>query len=766
MMQTKVAAKQSKIIVAQETLFSRKLYADTLRGLRFTGLLLTLASVLITLAQLLPHLGRDAFGLNPNVFGNVPTVFALLSPAVLMMQTFFFLYRRNGSDLYHGLPYTRRCLGLSLTAASLTWSCAAVTLPLAACAVLIPFSPSPFPMAILGWMLVHHLTVVLLITGCALIGASLSGTPLTGVLITGMALFLPRWTITVYRYFLVNVSGMMSYTDTGWLLSPGLHLPTADLVLLTRQRELPRFLGMTYTQFFHNAPGILCTLALSAAALAIGLRCFIRRRSELAGQAVARSWAYSVLHATVAFASLLGAICVVYQGYRRFQGNWMANPRLTWAAAVVVCFALYLVFVWFRTKSWRSVLQAAPFIALAAACGFAVCWGGTTAGLQTRTGLPAAAEIASVRFPSDAGDRDVFFGWENGLNLLAGQVSDVRYDAPELREFASTAISNRAAMLEEHAARKSEYLESGKPVSIEVTLADGGTLRRTVDLPEEQVVRLQQLLLASPDFMGALRQTPESPRLMMGSIEVASLPEGSDTDAMWQAFRTELNVQSDVDFVRHTDLEGYLSSTIKRESYYDNDRLRYKANLRAYAWRGMDLCNTTYYVGPKTPATLDACVREINRLWGADYQEARKAAEAVGFQRDIVSYSMEFTYVAQVNGRAQLQSAFLSPLPSWEEAYRDTYIEEAPDRETYEAFRVDEEKQLRDILCRSALAVDGEEPLVAAFIHVKVRRDDGVNETYRGSVYLKVSDADFTLLQELLQRRLQNEEIYPKGSNG
>jgi len=760
MRQTKEAMPPAR--KAAPRLISRSLYADTLRRLRLTGLLLLLACTLSTLSGLLPSLftAREAYypmSLNPELFGNTLVIFALLSPALLMMQTFFFLYRRNGSDLYHSLPYSRRCMCLTLTAASFTWSCAVVAFPIALCALFIPFSPLPFPMALLGWMFIHHLATILLVTGCALIGASLSGTPLSGVIIAGMVLFLPRWGMTVCRYILANSSGMVSYNDINRLLSPAMHLPAADLVLLVRDSmNLYRFFGMTYAQFFQNIPGILYTLLLGAATLGIGRACFVRRRSEWAGQALGQSRWHYALHASVAVTALLWGSYFLYRGYKQYRGNWLADPQL-WigsAAVIIVCLALYLAYLWLRTKTWRAAVHAAPFMAFAVILGAALCWGATAAGLQTRHSLPGAAEIMSIRFPCEPGDQNMFFSFHNNQNLLVSQVSPLRYDNAEMRQLAADAISEHSSALDAYAAGEINYLPSGRAVSMEMELAGGGSLRRTVNLPEGRAEQLSRLLFDSPEFMSALRRAPASPYLTMDAKWTFLLPDDSHTAAIWSAFQSELSELSDLDFMRRCSMRYYLPNALND----DFVRLGTHANVTAYSWHGLDLYEAAFNVGSETPLTLDACVREGNSRMGAGFERALEAAQAMNFDRSRVHINMDFIYTIPIEGSMQRRLAALHLLPDWQARYGDAYgyVEQA-DSETYEAFRAEMAEKMQAVLLRASVAQDGGEPLVWASISVENQAPP--YHSVIGNAYIRVSEDDFTALTELAWR-MEQERYY------
>ncbi len=751
--------------------FSRGLYFDTLRRLRVAGLLLTLLCFASVLTQLIPELSttvRNRWNVQlPLDFAMVLVCFSMLAPVVLMLQTFAFLFRRSGSDFYHGQPYMRQCLGCTLFAAAMTWSVAMLGLSLLACAVLIPLSPFLFPLPLLGWMLAYNLVLMLLIAGCMLIGISWAGKPLEAALIAGLALCLPRAGMAVFRYIMVNASGMMVYNDAHPFFSLAMHLPSASAVLFYRGYDVARLLGKTIPQLFSYAPGIAYSLLLALLAIAWGLRCFARRKSELAGHPLARPIQRHLLHAGVALAGLLWCGYLLHEviGYHR---GWMAWARGGWTlTALGVFLLLYLVFQRMRSKSWRTLSTAAPCMLLAIAIAFAVCGGAVLVGRNTYADLPKVSEIAWVCFPAQPGDATVM-GWELEQRLTDG----IRYEKPEMRAFVADAMAEQAHIVAEINAGNVEGYASadvgGNQLTMEVTRTDGRKFRRTVRLNQARWNLVPQLMMDSPDFVAALRQEPKAAAVELVGLDTLLMPEGESRTALLRTLQTDLEALGDLDFLRRTSVRYAMPDALREER---ERNLGDFCRVGVYAWRGYDLVERGYGVDAKTKRTADACLQALNQHFQAQYQTVLAAMDGALHDRwaSTVSYNLEFSYQVDKGGREVDRFGELYRQPPWEERFGEVAQrhaqggrfsggnadeQEPPDREVYEQARLANDAAVFDILRRSPLAESEGENVVLVKLCVPIWNEKtSLYDWPEGKAYLVVSPEDKAALDAMAQAR-------------
>ncbi len=735
--------------------FSARLYLDTLRRLRLTGVTLALITLLYLLSALLPLLAVGQYhsidsALNPRAFSTPLSALALFGPVLLMVQGFFFLYQRKGSDFYHSLPYTRLCLGISVTLAALTWFFLALGLGVATCAVIIPQTGALFPMALQGWMLATYSAVGLLVAGCALIALSLSGTPLAGLLIGGLTLFLPRFALTLYRTFVVYASDMMIYNDAGTFLSPAFHLPTALLVLFTRSDELQRTAGVTHAQLFANGPAILYTLGLALLALVWGMRCFIRRKSELAGQDLARPISRYALRAAAMSPVLL------YGAYLTYRYRY--DLRMIVVAAALVG-AGYLAFTRIRTKSWRMTCFAAAGMVLAGTLTLALCFGGLAAGKHTRTVHPKAQDIAAVTFPDQAGNYTPLADFNYGYNLDSVLTGDVRYTQPELRELSSRALADTADVFDAYDQGDTDTTLPYRRVTLHLELTDGSVVRRTVRFRDEQYELLHRQILSTPAFMEALRYLPKETPLALYALD-ADITEKQLPAELDGALRANMAAQSDSEFLGNTQFSSFAPADL----YVRDESAMLDVRLVQMYWDGVDLVTRVISVTPLLPDVDSICYGMLAERFGPAFQENLKAmrpylsdpavGNAIPLEEPLPSYSITFISPPGVTRVPEAYTSNLGGLQPWVRRY-NVYDQNAQSEEAYEGTRADEGTKVLDIFTRGEAALHGGKNVIQVALSVPtvVDASRGLYDYYSTKVYLQVTAEDVVTLQTIYDQR-------------
>lgn len=727
------------------SLFSGKLYLTTVRKLRVLGILLGLLSMSAVLISLLPYLTATDGGqydLHSIHFAPYLPIIGLLAPIALTFQAFFFQYRRPGSDLFHSLPYTRRCLGITVTAAVLTWLYAMFALTLAICAVAISLSGAQYLYATLGWMFLFYAAVVTLVTACALIGVSASGTPVVGLLVTGLALFLPRAMCTVYRSILVYASGLMVYADAGAFLSPAMHLPTASLFIFLRYPDLPRLLGKSLPELYSYMPGILYTCAVSIVMFALGLWRFGRRPSELTGRDFQRPISrYLFRWALVLLPLLLLAFSLARYPAAALAASAPLPPLIP--VGLAACMALYLLFDRLHTKSWHSLRFNLPLLLIAPLLVYGMFDAGQRLGRQTRTQLPKANDIASVRFTGQAGTYTPISGLSYGSDMQSQCTEAILHTKPEIRQFAARALADASAALD---LTDQSALTTLTQLSMEIRLVDGRTLQRTVHINEMQETLLAQMLFSTPEYVAALRQASKGATLSFhGYDEYTFSPE--TTEAIRAVFRDEVASLSTLDFARIA--YGYhLPISIQGPDY---DALHGRIVLEESVFKNIQPLSRGYHIGQYTPRTEDAVLQAISKIQGDAIYDLLEDISAVSTRADMheLTYTLLFYYPVRKSGYSLHQQASLYAAIPWDIRYSGASpYEDPPDRATYEADRLMREEKIQAILRRSALAKHGGDSLLWA--ELSLWESPGtVTASRSASAFLTVSPEDLAELTRL-----------------
>lgn len=734
------------------SLFSRKLYMTALRKLRVLGALLTLGSIGALLISLLPYITATDGGqydLHYIHFAPYLPIIALLAPIALTFQAFFFQYRRQGSDLFHSLPYTRLCLGVSITAAVLTWLYAMLAVTMAVCALSIFLSGAQYLYGTLGWMFLFYAATATLVTACALIGVSTSGTPLIGLLLTGLALFLPRAMLTVYRSILVYASGMMVYADAGAFLSPAMHLPTASVFIFMRFQELPRLIGMSLPEIYSFTPGILYTCAVSIAMFALGFWRFIRRPSELAGRDFHRPISrYLLRGALMLLPLLLLAFSLARYPASAFEPS--ASLPILIPVGLGACMAVYVLFDRLHTKSWRSLRFNLPILLLAPLLVYGVYAAGRWVGGQTRTQLPKASDIASVRFTGQTGTYAPISGLSYGFDMQPLCTENILHTKPEIREFAARALADSAAALD---SAEQGALTSLGQLSMEIRLLNGRTLRRTVHINDMQETLLAQMLFSSPEYVAALRQESESAALTFHGYGEYSFSRET-TEEIRAVFRDEVASLNVLDFARIA--YGYnLPVSIQGPDFVS---LRGSIVLRESDFRNIQPLSRGYSIGQYTPRTEAAILQAISKTQGEAIYDLLDdiAAAPKHAGKHEVTYNLFFQYPVKKSGYTLHQQAALYAAVPWDIRYSDVSpYEDPPDRETYESDRLMRERSIQSILRRSALAEHGGDYLLWAELSLW-ESPATVTANRAASAFLTVSPEDLAELTRFaLDERLR-----------
>lgn len=208
-----------------------RLYLDCLRRLSLPGLSQIAVFAFLTLLYHLFDSSRlqTIEELSPFLY-----LYQYVSPAFLGLCAFSFLFRRNASDFFHSLPYSRHCLflGCSLAAASYVLAGILVCLGLSGLLLLlkgVAFMPSQLPV-----LAFQYGAGALLVLGCVLVGISLTGLRSTALLLGFVLLLAPRALAALYAWLLEDAFPLLEPASLSFFLSAAPNLPAALLLDILR----------------------------------------------------------------------------------------------------------------------------------------------------------------------------------------------------------------------------------------------------------------------------------------------------------------------------------------------------------------------------------------------------------------------------------------------------------------------------------------------------------------------------------------------------
>lgn len=273
-------------------------------------------------------------------------VASYLSPLFVFLM-FSYLNKRNESDFYHAIPYTRTCVYVSFCASVLTWVFGILIVSSLSAGLLwavCPYTTFSF-VGLLKQMLYMCLNAGMLM-GITAVAVSLMGTPGTAAVAACVLLASWRVVMGLAGVYLSDVNDMLRFEDIlGGYLYPNMLFPVS---LITQSDAIERGGVLVYATL------------IMLAAFVLGGFLYARRRSETAGRAVPAKWLQ------IAIRCLLALPFGLLITYLFMTGNADGSTLIVLLAVMLLAFYLYELLT---SKSVRSMLRATPWLfAVLGAC--------------------------------------------------------------------------------------------------------------------------------------------------------------------------------------------------------------------------------------------------------------------------------------------------------------------------------------------------------------------------------------------------------------
>ena len=347
-------------------LFNHRLYLESLKRLRIIGI--AAAILCLSISALIPiyhmaNMSRYAYYEDIISSSSMPMPFrtetiengALVIPALvasyLMPLLVFFLFsylnKRNESDFYHAIPYTRGCVYTTTTLAALTWAWGIL---IASCLVAgALWAIDPYATFSFGGLMLQMLYMCLnatLLISAANVAVSLMGTSMTSLIAFGIVLCLWRFILGMGMVAMDEVNSLIKGSEVlGGYLNPSFLLPV-NLVLGEALVERPAVL--------------IYALVVSLGLFALGGWLYRVRRSETAGRSVAGKWIQILMRCLITLPTAL------VMTYMLLTGSGDSGIFLI---LLVVTLLIFLLYELLTTRSVRRMVKATPWLgAVLAAC--------------------------------------------------------------------------------------------------------------------------------------------------------------------------------------------------------------------------------------------------------------------------------------------------------------------------------------------------------------------------------------------------------------
>ena len=295
-------------------IFSIKLFINNFLQLKVMGILgtvlITLFSVLSIVSQGIRMIEytKEGISVNGSMSGGVSTTylgagelwplvltFVFVTP-VLMLMAFSYNNKRNSSDFYNSLPYTRLNMYLTKLSAVFTWQVIVYVCTVAGIVISIAVYKKYFVYSVstITWIIIGTFICNLLCGAVIALACSLTGSLMSNICLTGIILFIPA----ILRVMVTSgISALFDYAS---------HIQAVPLIGVERNMISALVVGgalngIQYNEILLNKGYMVYSLVLAIVYAVIGYLCFVRRKSEVAGKAALGNKIHVIIRTVIGF---------------------------------------------------------------------------------------------------------------------------------------------------------------------------------------------------------------------------------------------------------------------------------------------------------------------------------------------------------------------------------------------------------------------------------------------------------------------------------
>lgn len=303
--------------------FSIPLFVNNFLQLKLVGILAAIIMAIIPLFTLISEgsANLNYFKQTGDITATAVTIsdfpvliatFVVVTP-ILMLMAFNYNNKRNSSDFYNSLPYTRLNMYLTKLVAVLAWQLIMFAAVFVAVAVPMAIYHDYFVYSVssLIWTFVGIVVCNLICGASIVLACSVTGNLISNICLSGLIMFLPA-TLSQLMIFTVNnmfdyASGTVTVPVIGTMRNMLVNVVFGDILSVgTRVYTTGGFTG-TLT----SRSSMLYTFVLAVIYAAVGLYFFNRRKSEIAGKATVGNKAQFAIRTVIGFIILDFAVVAV-----------------------------------------------------------------------------------------------------------------------------------------------------------------------------------------------------------------------------------------------------------------------------------------------------------------------------------------------------------------------------------------------------------------------------------------------------------------------
>ena len=280
--------------------------------------------------------------------------FAIITP-VLVLFAWNFLNKRNTSDFYHSLAYTRLNLYLTKIAAFVLWILIMYASIFLSAAILYNIFKTCYIVnygSILS-VFFSEFICCLLCAAAATLACSITGNIFSNICLTGLILFFPRFIILMVQVTVVSIVYFASSEHFVSILDNSYNMIVGQVFSVFTGSSLDGVINVAHSKIY--------TFVLALIYFVTGCLLFIRRKSETAGKPTL-SWKLQfVIRTVIGFSiSIIGVISFV--GAVRNADIEKSQSILYVVITFIVAAVVVIVYELIASRKTHRVIKAIPSI--------------------------------------------------------------------------------------------------------------------------------------------------------------------------------------------------------------------------------------------------------------------------------------------------------------------------------------------------------------------------------------------------------------------
>lgn len=396
-------------------IFSGSLYCEGLHQLRLMGIVISAVAAVSTITTYITMLLYTVIeyfeygqysGITPFDFPEVATFFGVLPficVPLLVMNMFSYLNKRNGSDFYHSIPYTRGCRLISFSASIMTVIIGIIAVVMLINGIMLLVFHN-FIAVTPGTVFPYVFNVIaaaFLVMSAMLIAKSVTGTGFSNVVFTLLLLFMPRLMTTVISGTVYGGLAYLVPSENTNIFSNGVN---ALFGFFTFESEFNSYSSWVTTAY---------TFVLAAIYFAVAYVLFKRRPSETAGKSATSRKVQGLGRIAFTLLICLPALAILHNMINCSSNDDMVISHgigvfIIYDAALVAYFLYELIL----TRKPKNLLRIIPSLAIVLALNIGIL--GIMGGVREYelSFSPSADEITGIT-PINTSNEHNYYGEED-----------------------------------------------------------------------------------------------------------------------------------------------------------------------------------------------------------------------------------------------------------------------------------------------------------------------------------------------------------------